>query len=67
MNSLLSPFRPSPASPALKPGVPFSTRLVFGAPAARATGVLGNRAFVRAWVARQMAKAAPPARRPRSA
>jgi hypothetical protein len=47
---------PSTHAP-LRPGVPFSTRLLFGAKLHRTTAVMGNRAFVRAWAAHRAANA----------
>ena len=60
MNPLLSPSRFAVANPALKPGVPFSTRLLFHAKRDRATALMGNRAFVRAWAAHRAVGAAAP-------
>jgi len=59
MNPLLSPSRSVATSAPLKPGVPFSSRLFFGAKLHRTTAVMGNRAFVRAWAAHRIAGATP--------
>jgi len=63
MNPRLSPSRSFAASVPLKPGVPFSSRLFFGAKLHRTTAVMGNRAFVRAWAAHRIASANPAVQR----
>jgi hypothetical protein len=51
------------AATALRPGVPFSTRLPFGPAPKRAGAVMGNRAYIRAWAARRAANAGLPTAR----
>ena len=63
MNPTMKLTRPPAAGRPLESGVPFSTRLGLGAKPSLSPVLLGNRDFIRAWVARRVAKNAVPARR----
>ncbi|MBI5770324.1 MAG: hypothetical protein HZA93_21290 [Verrucomicrobia bacterium] len=62
MNSLHPLVRPTANLDALRPGVPFSTRLMFRAMTKRPGAVMGNRAYIRAWAARRAAGVVPSVR-----
>jgi len=65
MNSSLKFAHPSAAGPCVAPGVPFSTRLLYGVRYSAPPSVLNNHDFIRAWVARRAAKIVLSARRAR--
>ena len=63
MNPTMKLTRPPAAGRPLEYGVPFSTRLGLGAKGSLSPVVLANRDFIRAWVARRVAKNVVPVRR----
>jgi hypothetical protein len=63
MNPTMKFTSPPAAGRPLEASVPFSTRLGLGTKASFSPVVLGNRDFIRAWVARRVAKNVVPIRR----